>query len=607
MAEQAARTPDAIAVSCGSEAITYAELVESAGQVAARLGELGVQPDDVVPVVAERCVGLVVTLLGVLTASAAYLALEPELPASRATLMLKDVQRRAAFSPGGASALLDGYDTVIPLDAPADAGRPPAENGARVRAAPAAFGGRLAYVSFTSGSTGEPKGVCVPHDAVVRLVRDPDWCRFRPEDTFLQLAPVAFDASTLEIWAPLTTGSRLVVMPPGPLDLAELAATLAERRVTVLWLSAGLFSRFADRHLDALGSVRHLLVGGDVVSPRHVRMVLDRHPGMTFTNGYGPTENTTFTTCWTTLDPPAEDLEALPIGRAISGTRVQLLRDDLTVCGPGETGQIYASGDGLARGYFNAPAATAERFVPDPHSPGPGGRMYATGDLGRWTAGGDLEFLGRVDRQIKIRGYRVEPAEIEAALLRTGEVREALVMARRGADGDVRLAAFAVPAGAAPCSARAAAGLRGRVARTLMPYMVPATITLVDAFPLGPTGKIDHDRLAALERTDEADPLQSETATGVLENASSRRPEPRLTRLWAQYLRTEHVGIDDDFFDLGGHSLVAAELLDAVQHDFGILIPARTLYLNPTVRELAAQIVAQTQGTTEHNEGGSQG
>ena len=615
VAEQAALTPDAIAVTSGDEQISYRELVERAARTAARLRDLGVRPEDVVPVVAERSAGLVVALLGILNASAAYLALDPELPPGRAESMVQRVQRRVAFAPGGGSPLLTGFDAVIPME-DCGAGAGPAAPGASL-----VHPGQLAYVSYTSGSTGVPKGVCVPHRAVVRLVREPDWCSFGPGDAFLQLAPVAFDASTLEIWAPLTTGGRLVVMPPGPLDLDELAATLTGQRVTVLWLSAGLFSRFVDRHLAALGSVRHLLAGGDVVSAEHVRRLLAAHPGLAFTNGYGPTENTTFTACWTTREPPA-DTRALPIGHAISGTRVQLLRADLSLCGPGEVGEIHACGEGLARGYFAAPAATAARFLPDPHSPRPGERMYATGDLGRWTSAGELEFLGRVDRQVKIRGFRVEPGEIEAALLATGAVSEALVLAHGENGGDKQLAAFVVPAPAVPAlagsalagsadpagAATAAVRLRQDMATRLPAHMVPATVTLLDAFPLGPTGKIDRERLLA--------GLAPRSGTGPEpEPGPEPGPEPepaqgagpdvaelqaRLSRLWARYLGIPLVAVDDDFFELGGHSLIAAELLDAVQRDFGVLVPARTLYLNPTVRELTAQIAARIPDSGTH-------
>ncbi len=611
--QQAERTPDAVAVSFGERSLTYRELCDRADRIAAELRAAGVSREQVVAVVAERSLELVARLLGVLSASAAYLALEPELPAARREQLLTAAGARIVLGapaelplPAGVRALADPVDS--------DAVGSTAVNAADTADRPE----QLAYVSFTSGSTGVPKGVCVPHAAVARLVLSPDWCEFGPDDVFLQLAPVAFDASTLEIWAPLCNGGRLAVMPPGPLDLAELASTIQAERVSVLWLTAGLFGRFADRHPMAFAGVRQLISGGDVVPPAAVRRLMQAWPELRFTNGYGPTENTTFTTCWSTSQPPA-GTEPLPIGRPISGTEVRLLDEDLRPVPDGEPGQLCAAGAGLARGYLGQPAATAERFRPDPAGP-PGSRIYLTGDLARWQDG-NLQFLGRADRQVKLRGYRIEPGEVEAALLEVSGVSQALV--RVEADGgEQRLTGYLTvgqPAGRAEVHAglpaeAIATTVRQRLADRLPAYLVPGSVIVLTEFPLTENGKIDLDRLAQAPRHEPASPAADAQADLAPEAAmefeadldADPDSDPRLAelcsglgRLWAEHLRIERVEPDDDFFELGGHSLVAAELLDAVQRTYSVFIPGRVLYLNPTVRELAIEIAAEMDRTAD--------
>ncbi|WIX93031.1 AMP-binding protein [Amycolatopsis sp. DG1A-15b] len=458
-----------------------------------------------------------------------------------------------------------GDPTAAPLDA-----APPATAGPLPRDLSP---GTLAYVSYTSGSTGTPKGVCVPHRAVSRLVHEPDWLDARPGDVFLQAAPIAFDASTLEIWAPLSAGARLVLLPPGRVDPAELGAVVAAERVTVLWLTAGLFHQLVDHHLDRLAGVRHLIAGGDVISPDAVRRLLAAYPDLVFTNGYGPTENTTFTTCATFGGPAGRPggTGPLPIGRPIRGTRVRVLDRLGRPVPPGVVGDLYALGDGLAQGYLGRPAATAAVFTPAAG----GERQYRTGDLARWRADGSLDFLGRADDQVKINGYRVEPAEVAAALGAHPAVTAAVALPEPGAGGSTRLAAYVVLAdGDRP----AAPALRDWLRERLPEFLVPARIVALDAFPLTPNGKLDRDALPG-SAAEEAVPEEN----GTPENALERF----LCDLWAKVLMVDSVGVDDDFFELGGHSLVAADLLGQLQQDFGVELPARTFYLSPTIAELS--------------------
>ncbi|OCC13532.1 non-ribosomal peptide synthetase [Streptomyces sp. PTY087I2] len=576
--ERAESSPDAVAVTCGDASLTYRGLVRAADALAARLRLAGAGPDQVVGIVAERSLRLVVALLAVLKTGAAYAAFEPDLPAPRLRAQLTAAGARLVLAADG-SAVSPGLDvTVLPLsptDGEHEAGPPVC-----VRVPPAA----AAYVGFTSGSTGEPKPICVPHTAVARLVVEPDWAEFRPTDTFVHLAPMAFDASTLEVWAPLVNGARLVVHPPGRLSVEALAATLVDEGVTVAWMTAGLFHRMVGRQLGAFAGLRHVLAGGDVISAGHVRRLLGTHPHLLFTNGYGPTENTTFTTCWTSREPAAGN--TVPLGRPISGTRVLVLDPELNPVPVGVPGELYAGGDGLARGYLGRPAATAERFVPDPFAPVPGARLYRTGDLVRRLADGTLEFLGRADRQLKVRGYRVEPGEIETLLDSHEDVRQAVVIGQDDGSGGKRLLAYVTavrPGDDSPAELgrRLREWLRGEVPG----YLVPWAVLPLPELPLNRNGKVDRAALPAARRA---------PRTLVAEYTAPRTPtEAAVAEEWADLLSVEPVGVDDDFFELGGHSLIAADLLTRLQERFSVDLPARTLYLRPTVAELAEELREQ--------------
>jgi acyl-coenzyme A synthetase/AMP-(fatty) acid ligase/acyl carrier protein len=417
---------------------------------------------------------------------------------------------------------------------------------------------------------------------VSRLVHEPDWASFSEHDTFLQLAPIAFDASTLEIWAPLTAGARLAIHPAGRVDVDELAATLAAEGVTVLWLTAGLFHQVVASRLDSLSGLHHLIAGGDVLSGKAVRTLLARYPQLRFTNGYGPTENTTFTACWTTAGTSPAD--PIPIGRPIHGTRVVILDAALRMAPVGAVGELYAGGDGLARCYFGQPAATVERFVADPYAATPGARMYRTGDLARWRPDGTIDFLGRADRQVKIRGYRVEPAEVEAAIEGSPGVRSALVIGEPDATGNTRLVAFATPEDQRADPEELAGQLRSRLAGRLPPHLVPARLRIVHKLPLNRNGKVDRSAFEATARAP-----RSISTTYV----APREPmESFLAELWAATLGIDAVGVHDDFFEIGGHSLIAAEVLSRVQQEFGAVLAARAFYLHPTVAELTEAIQA---------------
>ena len=575
VAAQAARTPQRVAVSHGDRTMTYAELHERSTLLAARLRSDGVAGGSPVAVVLGRSIELIVTLTAVLKAGGAYLYLDPAEPAEQRGRILRDARARHAVVDAGTRGEVAALEHVICLHDEMSAPAPVADT------APAAGPDTPAYVCYTSGSTGEPKGVVVPHRAVHRLIDDPSWMKVLDDDVFFQLTRVGFDVSTFEIWMPLAHGCRLVLGPSERVDLAEIAATIQAEGVTVLWLTTGLFHQMVTDHIDQLGGVRHLLAGGDVLSPAHVRRVLTAHPHLVFTNGYGPTENTTFTTCWTTREPG--DAARVPIGVPIDETSVVVLDEQLRPVKPGQVGELWVGGAGVATGYLNRPGATAEKFVADPHAGRPGARMYRTGDLVAWSPDGTLDFLGRWDRQVKIRGHRVEPSTLEMELLGHAGVEQAAALVHTDdSTGDVRLVAY-VAVGRMPQEEHASfgTGLREKLRDVLPTHLVPWAIIVLPDIPLNGNGKVDRSALPAAKIPRNVWNEYVEPADAV---------QRRLAEIWSDALGVEPIGADDNFFDLGGHSLLAAELLAVLQDEFGVSLTARTLYLRPTIADLAGEI-----------------
>ncbi|MBD0672530.1 non-ribosomal peptide synthetase [Streptomyces sp. CBMA156] len=567
---QAVRNPSAPAVTFDGETLTYDQLVRRADRLSDALTTAGVRRGDVVGVLMRRSTELVPALLAILRAGAAYVGIDPDDPPQRRSDLLANAgvefvvadDRLRECVPGG-------FTTLSPSAAGPSSGAPASTTA-----------DDLAYVGYTSGSTGQPKGVMVPHRAVLRLVTDMNWMTVRRDDVFLQAAPLAFDAATFEIWAPLTHGCHLVVAPAGRMTPDVVAQTLREHGVTVLWLTAGLFHEVAAHDIGAFAGVRHLVAGGDVIQPGPVARLLAAHPGITFTNGYGPTENTTFTTTWTTDAGAGDGLDTVPIGTPVNGTRIAVLDAGLRPVEAGACGELYASGAGLALGYLGRPGATADRFVPDPFAPEPGARMYRTGDLVRLRPDGACEFVGRVDDQVKILGHRVEPGAVEAALHRLPGVSRTAVVVRTAADGTKRLVAHVVPEDdPAPHWGE---WLREQLRAVLPAPMVPWTVLVQETLPLTGNGKIDRGAL----------PEADLTARNVPNEFVAPRTdvEHRLAELWTRVLGVEPIGADDDFFDLGGHSLNASDLLGSVRAEFGVAFPARVLYLQPTLRELGEEL-----------------
>ena len=573
--EVAAAQPEAIAVVCGPRQVTYGELNERANHLAHRLRRIGVGAETLVGCCVERSVNLIVALVAILKAGGAYVPLDPSYPRERLDFLLQDTASPLMLTQTSlASTVLAGrHLEAILLDAGDHASSPGDD------ANPVNLGGPtdLAYVMYTSGSTGRPKGVMVENRAVVRLVRNTNFCHFGPDEVFLLFAPVSFDASTLEIWGPLLTGGRLVVMPPQAASLQEVGRVIRENSVTTLWLTAGLFHLMVDERLDDLRPIRQLLAGGDVLSARHVRQVLDNIPDGCLINGYGPTENTTFTCCHS-MRVGDRIPDSVPIGRPISNTRVYILDAGRQPVLPGEPGELYAAGDGVARGYLNDPQGTAEKFLPDPFSAEPGARMYRTGDLARWRADGVIEFLGRLDNQVKILGHRIEPGEVETVLCSHADVRQACVITNSDGVDSKRLIAYYV---ASSTSRATPSDLRDFLTSKVPSYLIPALFVPLASLPLSPNGKVDRAALPG--------PLFSPDADGISESPKTKL-EQALIDVWRRVLCLERVGLDDNFFDLGGDSLLLVAVHSNLQKILQTEIPVVDLFEFTTIRTLARHL-----------------
>ncbi|WP_163997839.1 non-ribosomal peptide synthase/polyketide synthase, partial [Pyxidicoccus caerfyrddinensis] len=568
-----ARHGDKVAVEFGDEKLTYRQLDARANQLAWHLRGLGVSTDSRVAIALERSLELIVSLVAILKAGGAYVPLDPSSPRERLAAMVEDARPGVLVTSRELLAKLpaEGLSTVVLGDVSLEA-QP--TSALPVAALPQS----LAYIDFTSGSTGRPKGVGTPQAAVLRTVFGNDYAHLGPDETFLLIAPVSFDASTLELWGPLLHGARLVVFPPhSPSDLKELESVLTKHGVTTLHLTAGLFTQVVDNNLAALRGVKQLLTGGDVVSAPHVRRVLEelRIP---VTACYGPTESTLFAS--THRMTSVEHVGAsVPIGRPIGNTQVYLLEAFGQPVPVGVVGELFIGGDGVARGYVEQPALTAERFVPDAFSGVPGARLYRTGDLARWRGDGVLEFLGRADAQVKVRGYRIELAEVEAALLAFPDVAQAVALVREDVPGDKRLVGYV----AAPESLDVSA-LRAALKQRLPEYMVPSALVRLDTLPLTTNAKVDRKALPAPDSA-----LLSSAAAYV----APRTPtEELLAGIFTQVLGVTRVGAADNFFELGGHSLLATRAVSRIRAAFNVDLALRDLFQAPTVSALAERIDA---------------
>jgi amino acid adenylation domain-containing protein len=572
-AQVVARTPNAIAVSSAAEAVSYAELDERANRIARRLIGLGVRPEDPVMVLQERTVDMVASILGIVKAGALYLPLHSAYPLQRLQWIADSVGKPVLLADAVMRERgLPDVPTVVFVDS--DAGLrslPGTDPDMRTGL------DHLVHVLYTSGSTGEPNGVAVTHRGVLGLALDSCWDG-GGQERILMLAPYAFGVSTYELWVPLLRGGHMVLAPPGHLDVSILRGLITEHQISAVHVTAGLFRVVADEAPECFAGVREVLTGGDVISAKAVQQVLEACPDLVVRATYGASEMSSFITN-SPMRAPYSMGPTVPVGRGMDNTRLHVLDEQLRPLPAGEVGDLYVSGDRLARGYYRRSGLTAERFVADPFA-GAGQRFYRTGDQVRMRQDGLIEFVGRSGDQVKIRGYRVELAEVESVLARYHGLAHVVVVAREVEDGEKRLIAYVVP----EKDQLDIDGLRAHAKELLPEYMVPSAFVMLDALPLTPNGKVD--RKALPEPVVEASSDYRAPQTGRQEILCS---------LFAEVLGVPRVGLDDSFFDLHGESLMAMRLISSITERLGVELLVSDIFDAPTVAELDQQVEKATQ------------
>ncbi|HLP62580.1 MAG TPA: amino acid adenylation domain-containing protein, partial [Candidatus Deferrimicrobium sp.] len=583
-AEQAEKNPDHIAlIGVAPYArcvhLTYRELDEKSGRLACLLVEKGVLAGDIVGIKIKRSPEMIIGILGILKAGGAYMPIDPEYPPERIEYMLKDSGTRILINKSEIrNSKYEGFETFetrlvlnfenlnfdIVSNFEFHASNLVSSN--------------LAYIMYTSGSTGQPKGVMVCHRNVVRLVKNTNFVQLHPETRILQTGAPVFDATTLEIWGSLLNGGQLVLTDKETiLDVRRLDKVLKENRINTLWLSSPLFNQLMQQSIELFSTLQYLLVGGDVLAPVNIKRVKQRFPGLNIINGYGPTENTTFSTTYLI----EKEFETnIPIGQPIANSTAYIYDQNNRLVPLGAVGELVVGGDGVALGYLNNPELTADKFYRSYRSYKTG-IVYKTGDLARWLPDGNIEFLGRIDQQVKIRGFRVELGEIENRLSSHPKVKETLVITREGKAGEEKsLYAYVVPAAPYTVDSLDLAELREYMTGLLPGYMVPAFLTALEKIPLNPNGKIDRQALP--------EPLR----TGSNYIAPRDEIEEKLAQIWAEVLNLgkNAIGIDDDFFELGGHSLKATTLVYRIYKELQVNLEIEKVFTHPTIRELGRQL-----------------
>ena len=575
---QVAASPDAVAVVDSDGEITFRELNARTNKLARYLRTRGVAAGAVVGVAAERSIEAVIGLLAVLKSGAAYLPLDPSYPDERIAFMIDDAGVSFVLTSSDRRARQWGNAETVALDGDSAEWLRPQTSDASLDIR--CHADDLAYVMYTSGSTGLPKGVAVSHRAIVRLVVNTDYVRFQSTDSIGHLSNLSFDAATFEIWGALLNGARLIVIRKDDVLVPQTFARVLERhRVTVMFITAALFTQIAQHAPQSFRFVRDLLIGGEAPDPHWVAEVMRAGRPQRILNAYGPTETTTFACCYQVPDSIDGSLASLPIGSPIANTRAFVVDAVLQPVPIGVPGELLIGGDGVAQGYYRRPELTREKFIADPFSEDTGARLYRTGDRARFRRDGAIEFLGRTDRQVKLRGYRIELGEVEATAKRHAGVDDAVVMLIES-DTDKRLVAY-IQVGAGSVSGEE---IKAYLERWLPAYAIPAEILLLERFPLTLNGKIDRETLRS----------HAPSAVTVAAPVPPRDAVERaLLEIWQSTLAVRGIGVTDNFFDLGGHSLAAMRVFSRIAAEFGKELPIALLFESPTIAGLADKLRQQ--------------
>jgi amino acid adenylation domain-containing protein len=566
--------PEAIALQYADKSMSYSQLNLKANQLAHYLIERGVQPHTFVCLSMSRSMDLLVSMLAILKAGATYVPLDDSYPHERLLYMIKDTGSPFLLTETKLQNQFEDFDgQVVCFDGEADkVARYDQHNpDIRINATD------LAYIMYTSGSTGQPKGVEITHRGIMRLVCNVNYVDLGPQQHHLLLAPVSFDASTFEIWGALLNGASCSIYPERVPSLQGLQQVLRDYHITTLWLTSSLFNMVVDEAVEILQPVKQLLVGGEALSVPHIRNAIEHLPGTQLINGYGPTENTTFTCTYKIPRDLNEKIHAIPIGRPVANTQVYILDEHQRPVIAGLAGELYIGGDGLARGYLNNPDVTKEKFIPDPFSSNLQARLYKTGDRVRYLANGLIDFIGRVDQQVKIRGYRIEPGEIESCLTNHQSINKSVVRVFESGRGK-ELVAY-LESTVLDLDEQT---VKSYLASQLPEYMIPARIIKLEQLPITQNGKIDYHKLPSVSENNEIDNQHDSQPLSATEKT--------LINIWSELLHKQTIGRYENFFALGGHSLLATQLISRLSTQFDLDIPLRQIFTTPDVAGLANYI-----------------
>jgi amino acid adenylation domain-containing protein len=571
-AEQVRRRGEEVAVICDQEQISYIELDRRSNQLGRYLKNLGVGPEKLVAISVDRSIDMVLAMVGILKAGGAYVPIDPAYPSDRFRFMAEDsdigvllTQRRLVQRIPQLKA------NVVCLDRDWDEIAQQSNQSFETRVLPE----NLAYVIYTSGSTGQPKAAAVSHRSMIRLLRETNYIQFHGDEVVAQTVNMSFDPSTFEIWGALLNGGRLVIISNDVLlDVERFAAEIVDKGVQVMFLATALFNEVGRLKPAMFNSVKHLLIGGEAIYPVTAAAVLEHGGPERLVNAYGPAECTTFSG-WYHIREVARDAPSVPIGQPLANTQLYVLDRNRNLEPVGIMGQLYIGGEGLARGYWRRPELTAERFVPDPYGSQSGGRLYTSGDLARWMEDGNLEFFGRADSQIKIRGFRVELGEIEVALLQHAKVRNCAVVMKTVSSGKQLVAYVSGEANADE--------LKNYLKAKLPEYMVPGVYVMLPELPLNTNGKVDR---RALPEVEERVPQEIQEDVPEAMNAV----EELLADIWKDVLGVARVSMRSNFYDLGGHSLLALRVVSRINDYFQTGLSVRTLLEYPVLMEFAQRL-----------------